>query len=143
MPQGSGRTLCGDRARCGVEMNRDTHIRSETREIDERSGSGATPRVDRWRSVPCAVYVSAHYGSARARVVKQSTCAVPVYTIWRSTVSTISDSWVSGAILLFRDSKRTRVRLRAVSKPPHHGDCVKTTPRTGCTPRPPRLWACS
>ena len=60
MPQGSGRTLCGDRARCGVEMNRDTHIRSETREIDERSGSGATPRVDRWRSVGvCRVRVRA------------------------------------------------------------------------------------
>lgn len=28
MPPGSGRTLCGDRARCGVEMNGDTHIRS-------------------------------------------------------------------------------------------------------------------
>ena len=56
MPQGSGRTLCGDRARCGVEMNRDTHIRSETREIDERSeiGSGATSRRDQGRyRVPC------------------------------------------------------------------------------------------
>lgn len=27
MPPGSGLTLCGDRARCGVEMNVDTHIR--------------------------------------------------------------------------------------------------------------------
>lgn len=60
MPQGSGRTLCGDRARCGVEMNRDTHIRSETREIDERSGSGATPRVDRWEvGTVCRVRVRA------------------------------------------------------------------------------------
>ena len=78
MPQGSGRTLCGDRARCGVEMNRDTHIRSETREIDERSGSGATPRVDRRYRVPCTCPRTT---VARARVVKQSTCAVPVYTM--------------------------------------------------------------
>ena len=80
MPQGSGRTLCGDRARCGVEMNRDTHIRSETREIDERSGSGATPRVDRWSvSVPCAVYVSAHYGSARARGETINMCSTGIH----------------------------------------------------------------
>jgi hypothetical protein len=61
MPQGSGRTLCGDRARCGVEMNRDTHIRSETREIDERSeiGSGATSRRDQGDGTVCRVRVRA------------------------------------------------------------------------------------
>ena len=81
MPPGSGRTLCGDRARCGVEMNRDTHIRSETREIDERSeiGSGATSRRDQGRyRVPCTCPRTT---VARARVVKQSTCTVPVYTM--------------------------------------------------------------
>ena len=31
MPPGSGRTLCGDRARCGVETNGDTHIRDHIR----------------------------------------------------------------------------------------------------------------
>ena len=70
---------------------------------------------------------------ARARVVKQSTCTVPVYTIWRSTVSSISDSWVSGAILLFRDSKRTHVfafarcqnrPTMATASKPHHAPVV-------------------
>lgn len=42
MPPGSGRTLCGDRARCGVETNGDTHIRSTGY---PRSHSGATPCV--------------------------------------------------------------------------------------------------
>lgn len=61
MPQGSGRTLCGDRARCGDEMNRDTHIRSETREIDERSeiGSRAPHRVETKVGTVCRVRVRA------------------------------------------------------------------------------------
>lgn len=42
MPPGSGRTLCGDRARCGVEMNGD---RAHPISGIPDSPSGATPCV--------------------------------------------------------------------------------------------------
>lgn len=45
MPPGSGRTLCGDRARCGVEMNGDTHIRSPGYPIHIRAPRHVCVRV--------------------------------------------------------------------------------------------------